>query len=90
MQQEAEVQEGLRSTAAGIRQISLLRQLWETNREVFQRDKLALIGLIIFATFAIVAIFAPQIAPNDPLTPLKNQNGDWVKDAKPFWLRRTR
>ena len=86
MQQEAEVQEGLRSSAAGIRQISLLRQLWETNREVFQRDKLALIGLIIFATFAIVAIFAPQIAPNDPLTPLKNQNGDWVKDAKPFWL----
>ena len=86
MQQDAEVRQGLRSAAVEFRQVSALRQLWETNLEVFQRDKLALFGLIIFGLFFIVAVFAPQIAPNDPLTPLKNNDGDWIKDALPFWL----
>ena len=87
MQQEAMVREGPREkTSAQFRQDSLVRQLWETNLEVFQRDKLALISLVIFGIFAIVAIFAPQIAPNDPLTPLKNNEGNWVKDVMPYWL----
>ena len=87
MQQEAEVREGLPGAAtAQFRQSSAIRQLWETNSEVFQRDKMALFGLCVFAIFAIVAIFAPQIAPNDPLTPLKNSEGDWIKDALPYWL----
>ena len=87
MQQEAMVrQTPPDKTTAQFRQGSLIRQLWETNREVFQRDKMALFGLVVFGIFAIVAIFAPQIAPNDPLTPLKNSNGDWIKDAKPYWL----
>lgn len=68
------------------RQGSALRQLWETNLEVFQRDKLALLGLFIFAFFTLVAVFAPIIAPNDPLTPLKNADGDWIKDAEPYWM----
>ena len=87
MQQEAMVRERQPGKkTAQFRQGSLIRQLWETNLEVFQRDKQALFGLIIFVTFAIVAILAPQIAPNDPLTPLKNNNGNWIKDAKPYWL----
>ena len=87
MQHEAMVREGQPGKkTAQFRQGSLIRQLWETNLEVFQRDKQALFGLIIFVTFAIVAILAPQIAPNDPLTPLKNNNGNWIKDAKPYWL----
>ena len=87
MQQDASVRDGLPGkTAAQFRQGSLIRQLWETNREVFQRDKLALFGLVIFVIFTIVAILAPQIAPNDPLTPLKNKDGDWIKDATPYWL----
>ena len=87
MQQEAMVrQTPPDKTTAQFRQGSLIRQLWETNREVFQRDKMALFGLFVFGVFAIVAIFAPQIAPNDPLTPLKNSNGDWIKNAKPYWL----
>lgn len=75
-----------RAAAVQFRQKSALRQLWETNLEVFQRDKLALFGLIIFGIFLLVALFAPQIAPNDPLTPLKNADGDWIKDALPYWL----
>ena len=87
MQQEASVRGEPPSKATiEFRQSSAIRQLWETNLEVFQRDKMALFGLFIFAVFAIVAIFAPQIAPNDPLTPLKNNEGDWIKDAMPYWL----
>ncbi len=87
MQQEAMVREGPSGKAAAqFRQGSALRQLWETNLEVFQRDRMALFGLIVFAIFALVAIFAPILAPNDPLTPLKNNEGDWIKDALPYWL----
>ena len=87
MQQEALVKEGLRGAAAAdFKQGSPFSQLWETNREVFQRDKLALVGLFILGFFAVVALLAPQIAPNDPLTPLKNNAGDWIKDAQPYWL----
>lgn len=87
MQQEASVRgEAPGKAETQFRQGSAIRQLWETNLEVFQRDKMALFGLFIFAVFAIVAVFAPQIAPNDPLTPLKNNEGDWIKDAMPYWL----
>ncbi len=90
MQQEAMVRKGPPSQPslpkARYQQGSTIRQLWETNLEVFQRDKMALLGLVIFAIFALVAIFAPQLAPNDPLTPLKNNEGDWIKDAMPYWL----
>ncbi len=90
MQQEAMAREGQTSQPgqpkARYRQGSAIRQLWETNLEVFQRDKMALLSLVIFAIFALVAIFAPQLAPNDPLTPLKNNEGDWIKDAMPYWL----
>ena len=87
MQQEAMVRGELRGKEkVQFRQGSALRQLWEANLEVFQRDKLALLGLFIFVFFTLVAVFAPVIAPNDPLTPQKNANGDWIKDAEPFWM----
>ncbi len=86
MQQEAKARDGLAAATVEFRQVSALRQLWETNLEVFQRDRMALFGLVIFALFFLIALFAPQIAPNDPLTPLKNNDGDWIKDAKPYWL----
>ena len=35
---------------------SAAMQLWKTNLEVFQRDRLALIGLMIFAVFFLIAI----------------------------------
>ena len=86
MQQEALARPEPPKRSTQFRQGSALRQLWETNLEVFQRDRMALFGLIVFAIFALVALLAPLIAPNDPLTPLKNNDGDWIKDALPYWL----
>ena len=64
MQQEAMVRdEQPGKTTAQFRQGSLIRQLWETNLEVFQRDKMALFGLFVFAIFALVALLAPQTCP---------------------------
>ncbi len=87
MQQDAMVRGELRGKkTVQFQQGSALRQLWETNLEVFQRDKLALLGLFIFVFFGLVAVFAPIIAPNDPLTPQKDANGDWIKDVVPYWM----
>ncbi len=57
-------------------------QLWKTNLEVFQRDRLALIGLMIFAVFFLIAIFAPLIAPFDPLEVIE-EDGVWLANKKP-------
>ncbi|GIV81043.1 MAG: peptide ABC transporter permease [Anaerolineae bacterium] len=59
-----------------------LGQFARTNLEVFQRDFLALIGLIILLFFLIVAIFAPLIAPHGP-TEVIEENGIWLSNKKP-------
>ena len=57
MQQDASVREAIHSKQKiELKQGSLLAQLWETNLEVFRRDRLALAGLIIFIFFIIAAI----------------------------------
>jgi len=61
---------------------SAAMQLWKTNLEVFQRDRLALIGLIIFAVFFLIAVFAPLIAPFDPLEVIE-EDGIWLANKKP-------
>lgn len=61
---------------------SAVMQLWKTNLEVFQRDRLALIGLIIFAVFFLIAVFAPLIAPFDPLEVIE-EDGIWLANKKP-------
>ncbi|MBC7812631.1 MAG: ABC transporter permease [Burkholderiales bacterium] len=53
-----------------------------TNAEVFQRDRLALAGLVIFIFFLIVAIFAPVIAPYDPQDVIE-EGGIWLSNEKP-------
>lgn len=65
-----------------IRQESFLVQFMRTNLEVFQRDRLALTGLIIMVFFILVAIFAPLIAPYDPLQVIQ-QDGIWLANEKP-------
>ena len=61
---------------------SAAMQLWKTNLEVFQRDRLALIGLMIFAVFFLIALFAPLIAPFDPLEIIE-EDGIWLANKKP-------
>ena len=82
MQQESAIRStGLSAKAANYSQ-SLPMQLWKTNLEVFQRDRLALIGLIIFGFFFLVAIFAPLIAPYDPLQVIE-VDGIWLSNKRP-------
>jgi peptide/nickel transport system permease protein len=58
------------------------RQFLRTNAEVFQRDRLALIGLLIFVFFLLVALFAPLIAPYNPIEVIQ-EDGMWLSNEKP-------
>lgn len=82
MQQESSVRAGLEKNQARNYSKSMAMQLWETNLEVFQRDRFALVGLIIFAFFFVVAVFAPIIAPYDPLEVIE-KDGIWLSNQKP-------
>jgi peptide/nickel transport system permease protein len=57
-------------------------QFLRTHLEVFQRDRLALVGLIILIFFLLVAIFAPLIAPYGP-TEVIQKDGLWLANQKP-------
>lgn len=70
------------ASAYQAQQDSFLVQFWRTNLEVFQRDRLALTGLLILAFFVLVAVFAPVIAPYDPLEVIQ-QDGIWLSNEKP-------
>jgi peptide/nickel transport system permease protein len=65
-----------------VRRESSLVQFLRLNMEVFQRDRLALMGLIIFIFFFLVAIFAPLVAPHSPLEVIQ-QDGVWLANEKP-------
>jgi oligopeptide transport system permease protein len=52
------------STALSTRQP---RSLWSNARRQFMRNKLAVAGVIVLLTLAVVAIFAPAIAPHNPV-----------------------
>lgn len=59
-----------------------LAQFVRTNREVFERDRMALAGLVIFIFFILVAVFAGLIAPNDPIEVIQ-EDGIWLANEKP-------
>jgi len=75
-------QAAVRAVAAGELRSAWLGQFVRTNFEVFQRDFLALVGLIILLFFMVVAIFAPLIAPYGP-TQVVEQDGIWLSNKKP-------
>ena len=82
MQHESTVRSTLLKEKNAAYSQSLPMQLWKTNLEVFQRDRLALVGLIIFAIFFFIAVFAPLIAPYDPLEVIE-EDGIWLSNKKP-------
>lgn len=61
---------------------SVLTQLLRTNVEVFQRDRLALVGLVILIFFFLVAVFADVIAPYGELEVVQ-EDGVWLANEKP-------
>lgn len=50
--------------------------------EVFRRDALARVGLLIYTVFILVAICAPLIAPYDPQQVVE-ENGIWLANEQP-------
>lgn len=66
-----------------IRKGAFLKQFLQTNLEVFQRDPLALIGLVLMVFFVGMAILAPAIAPYDPLQNVEGEGGIWLSNEKP-------
>jgi peptide/nickel transport system permease protein len=70
---------------------SSLLQVLRASGEVFQRDRLALVGATIYVFFIAVALLAPWIAPYGPLEVIQEQ-GFWLANEQPsarFWLGTT-
>lgn len=65
-----------------VRQESVAVQLWRVVLEVLQRDRLALIGTVLFAFFITLAVFAPFIAPFGPLEVVQEE-GIWLANEQP-------
>ena len=82
MQQESSIHSAKQKNKNASYSQSAAMQLWKTNLEVFQRDRLALIGLIVLAVFFLIALFAPLIAPFDPLEVIE-EDGIWLANKKP-------
>ncbi|MBZ0310113.1 MAG: ABC transporter permease, partial [Anaerolineae bacterium] len=58
------------------------KQFLLTNAEVFQRDRMALAGLIILIFFFLMALFAPLIATYDPIEVIQ-EDDVWLANEKP-------
>lgn len=50
--------------------------------EMLRRDKFALTGVIIYLVIAIVAVFAPVLAPHDPHAVME-EDGIWLTNLEP-------
>lgn len=50
--------------------------------EILKRDRFAMAGVIIYVVIALVAIFAPLIAPHDPHAVME-KDGIWLTNKKP-------
>lgn len=61
---------------------SPLTQVLRTSAEVLRRDRLALVGVIIYLFFFVMAVLAPWIAPYGPLEVIQ-EDGVWLANEKP-------
>ena len=61
---------------------SPLAYVFQASAEVLRRDRLALVGMIIYLFFIAIAVFAPWIAPYDPLEVVQEE-GIWLANEKP-------
>src|SRR6056297_1916174 len=79
MRNELKQQEEInKSTEKKYTKTSLAADAWKR----LQRNKLAVVGMIILIIFIIMAIFAPVIAPYNPI------KINWGDEAlPPFWMQ---
>lgn len=64
------------------------RGLWTNAWQQFRRNKLAILGVVYLAFLVLVAIFAPVIAPHNPVqsdlkVAGKYRQAAWISDADP-------
>jgi peptide/nickel transport system permease protein len=69
--------------APAIKRESPFNQALRRSAEVFRRDPLALVGVIIYGFFFIVAVLAPVIAPYGELEVLQDDVGMWLSNEPP-------
>lgn len=65
--------------------VAAQRSLWQDARERFKRNKAAMFGLVVIVLAALLAIFAPFIAPYDPTLPFTAGGRQAPTLADPFW-----
>ena len=71
--------------------VSHRNQRWTNLRLVFKHP-LAKAGVVVLIGFAVMAVFAPYIAPYDPEQILEDSSGNWLTYQEPssrFWLGTT-
>ncbi|MCL4424944.1 MAG: ABC transporter permease [Firmicutes bacterium] len=61
--------------------LARLQELWT----IFRRDRLGVVGLLIFTLFLLVALFAPYLAPYDPMESLYRPDGSFARQDPPSW-----
>lgn len=67
---------------AWLKEDSFFAQFARATGEVLRRDRLALIGALIYVFFILIAVFAPFIAPYDPLEVIQ-EDGYWLANELP-------
>jgi peptide/nickel transport system permease protein len=62
------------------------RRMWRSAAEqfaIFRKDKLGMAGLVILLFFIALAVFAPFLAPHDPMETLMNPDGTMARMQPP-------
>jgi peptide/nickel transport system permease protein len=74
-----------RESLANVKEESYIRIVWTR----FKRHRLAVASIIILVVIVLACVFAPWVAPYDPVESQKNENGVILKNAPPssqFWM----
>lgn len=66
-------------------ELSPQRSLWQDARDRFRRNRAAMFGLVVVGVAALLAIFAPLLAPYDPTYPFTAGGRQAPTLADPFW-----
>ncbi|MFO8090404.1 MAG: ABC transporter permease [Desulfatiglandaceae bacterium] len=72
--------------AVKVRRFRWARRIWRSAASqfaIFRQDKLGMAGLVILLFFIALAVFAPYIAPHDPMETLMNPDGTMARMQPP-------
>jgi oligopeptide transport system permease protein len=78
--------QSVQSSALDLNALRKERSLWGDAWRRLRRNRASVAGLVVIIFFALVAIFAPLIAPHNPIAQTSNNSlrlPAWVQDANP-------